>query len=125
MISQDANIKNPNAKTYCVSHTVFATGEAPGWLTIEYKKAMTLKAARGAGTGNQGRTHSLCHLFLEAKTEGEATDKPWWQSGVIERRDYAREEIEQPTTKNCVTCGVLVGMHASALVARQAGERGE
>ena len=71
---------------------------------LEHRMTMTLEAARGVGAGKQGRTRSLCHLFLEAKTEGEATGKPWRQSGVAQRHDYAREETEPTSTKNCVTC---------------------
>ena len=90
-----------------------------------------MQAGHGARGGARCRVWqarpplALCHLFLEAKTEGYDNGEPWRQSGVGARRDYAREEFKQSIVETCTTVAVLVGMHDSELAALQAGERGE
>ena len=69
---------------------------------VECRTTMALEAARGVGLGKHGRARSPCRLCIEAKTEGEAIGKRR-QSGLATWRDYAREEIEPPTTQACAT----------------------
>ena len=88
-------------------------------------EARALKAAHGAASGKRGRLRTSCHLFLEAKAEGQACGKPWWPSGVLGRRDCAREAFEPPAIMSCVVWVVLAGMAASVLTVRPAGECGE
>ena len=102
---------NSRQKAYHYLHKAFATDDVPEGLMTEYKEVMSLKATRGATSGKLGRLRSLCNLFLEAKTEGKATGKAWWQAGVFERSDYAREEWRrrrQCTTQLSSTIGTVV-----------------